>query len=170
VSPLEHAVAASSRDLLAFLQRRTSHPEDAADVLGDVLLVAWRRVASLPQDPLEARPWLFGIASRTVLNHHRARRRRFAAIDQLRDDIRAQQTEPEFADADTVRAAVAALPRREAELIRLILWDGFSIAESAAILGTNASTARSRYAYARTRLRATVGAPDTSHTLAPTLH
>jgi RNA polymerase sigma-70 factor (ECF subfamily) len=160
VTPLEDAVAANSRDLLAYLQRRTGHPEDAADLLGDVLLVAWRRAQSLPADALEARLWLFGIASRTVLNHRRARRRRSAAIDRLRDDIlTTQRAEPESADAEDVRAAVAALPTREAELVRLIHWEGFSIAEAAAITHTNASTARSRYASARTRLRTALGTP-----------
>jgi RNA polymerase sigma-70 factor (ECF subfamily) len=159
VTPLEAAVAANSRDLLAYLQRRTGHPEDAADLLGDVLLVAWRRAESLPADALEARLWLFGIASRTVLNHRRARGRRSAAIAQLREDIRTQRAQPEFADAQDVRAAVAALPKREAELVRLIHWEGFSIAEAAAITHTNASTARSRYASARTRLRTALGTP-----------
>jgi RNA polymerase sigma-70 factor (ECF subfamily) len=169
VTPLEDAVATNSRDLLAYLQRRTGHPEDAADLLGDVLLVAWRQVTTLPADPLEARLWLFGIASRTVLNHRRSRRRRSAAIDQLRENIRTQPTKTESSDPDDVRAAVDALPQREAELVRLIHWEGFSITEAAAITHTNASTARSRYASARTRLRTLLGTPDKNEAYAPPL-
>ena len=51
-----------------------------------------------------------------------------------------------------MRAAVAALPEEQRELVMLVHWDGFGIAEAATLLGVNPSTARGRYAAARARL------------------
>lgn len=51
-----------------------------------------------------------------------------------------------------LRDAIASLPPAEAELVRLIYWDGFKSHEAAAILGINASTARSRLTRAKARL------------------
>jgi RNA polymerase sigma-70 factor (ECF subfamily) len=156
MSPLETAVAANADDLLAYLQRRLANREDAADALSDVLLAAWRHRSKLPAEPTEARMWLFGIASKTLLNSRRSGRRRSLGVDTLRAAIRTASAMPAAADVDAaldVRAAVAALPPRQAELVRLVHWDGFCLAEAAAVLGITASTARSHYAAARERLR-----------------
>lgn len=40
--------------ILAYLARRIDPPGDAADVLAEVLAIAWRRVADLPTDEGEA--------------------------------------------------------------------------------------------------------------------
>ena len=126
------AVAAASRDLLAYFERRVASREDAADLLGEALLVAWRRAAVVPGDPQGARLWLFGVARNVLANHQRGVRRRLAMADRLRgDDMR--------------------------ELVTLVHWDGFGIAEAGQILGIGASTARSRYARARERLTAELG-------------
>ena len=42
----------------------------------------------------------------------------------------------------------------------LIHWDGLTITEAAELLGLNASTARSRYAAARTTLRQALTLPE----------
>src|SRR5437764_8674339 len=56
--------------VLAYLVRRTETAEEAADLLGEVYLVAWRRMEQLPRDA-EARLWLFGVARRLLANHRR---------------------------------------------------------------------------------------------------
>ncbi len=57
----------NSRAVLGYALRRARRPEDAADVLSEVMLTAWRRIEDAPDGP-EARFWLFGIA-RNVLMH-----------------------------------------------------------------------------------------------------
>jgi DNA-directed RNA polymerase specialized sigma24 family protein len=52
-----------------------------------------------------------------------------------------------------IRAALDTLEPDDAELIRLIHWDGFSVWESAELLGLNESTAGSRHARAKDALR-----------------
>jgi RNA polymerase sigma-70 factor, ECF subfamily len=164
MTAIEETVSANSRDLLAYLQRRMDHPEDAADALGDLLVVVWRRRAAMPADPLEARLWLFGVAANTLQNHRRSHRRHSDAVARLRNEI--LTTKPTIChdadDAVEVRGAVEKLPSREREPIRLIHWEGFTVAEAARVSGINESTARSRYASARSRLRTILGSHDLS--------
>jgi RNA polymerase sigma-70 factor (ECF subfamily) len=48
-----------------------------------------------------------------------------------------------------VRDAVRRLPAAQRDLVTLVHWEGFSLAEAAEILGVNPSTERSRYAAAK---------------------
>lgn len=41
--------------------RRSKSPEDAADVLVETYLIAWRKLDAVPRGD-EARLWLFGVA------------------------------------------------------------------------------------------------------------
>nr|MDQ6949985.1 RNA polymerase subunit sigma-24 [Actinomycetota bacterium] len=49
---------AHHQDVLAYLLRRTEQPADAADVLAEVFLIAWRRKEHVPVGE-EARLWLY---------------------------------------------------------------------------------------------------------------
>src|SRR3954449_12960922 len=57
-------------DLLRFVRRRVD-PTHAEDVVGDVMLVAWRRLDDVPADLSAARAWLFGVARKTLQNTRR---------------------------------------------------------------------------------------------------
>ncbi|MDQ1547388.1 MAG: hypothetical protein QOH69_2292 [Actinomycetota bacterium] len=163
VSMLLHfALAANSRDLLAYLERRVDVREDAADLLGETMLVAWRRVARLPPDAEGARMWLFVIARTTLRNYSRGRRRQVQLAATLRREVRSTAIAPDTAEALDVRRAIAELPRDLAELVRLVHWDGFPLAEAARLLGIPASTARGRYARARSELSSRLPAYDNS--------
>lgn len=156
---LSEAVATNSPDLLSYFERRVSPPEDAADLLGDTLLVAWRRVADVPTDPHNARLWLFGVARNLLANYVRGKRRRVALAENLRAEVaRAHRLEDAPDDrGDAVRAVVAELPDDLRELVMLVHWDGFGVGEAGAILGLSASTARGRYARARQLLASALG-------------
>ncbi len=58
-------------DVLAFLLRRCSSAEDAADCLAETYLVAWQKRDQMPIGA-ETRPWPFGVA-RNVSNELRGR-------------------------------------------------------------------------------------------------
>src|SRR3954470_22627326 len=70
----EEIYAGTRLPLLRYLVRRSASVEDAADLLAEVYLVAWRRIDDVPPGD-EARLWLFGVARRTLANQHRGERR-----------------------------------------------------------------------------------------------
>jgi len=151
--PLTRALESSASDLLGYLARRTN-ADDAPDLLGETMVVAWRRVKDLPGDPERARMWLFGIARGTLQNHARGQWRRWALADRIRGHVREDATAPAADAGADVRDAIARLEPELAELVRLVHWDRFSLVDAAELLGIPASTARGRYQKARERLRA----------------
>jgi RNA polymerase sigma factor (sigma-70 family) len=153
------AIAANSADLLVYLQRRVDVCEDAADLLGETMLIAWRRVGKLPREPEQARMWLFVIARNSLLNYHRGRRRAVAVAASLRRELAAcAPPEPGSGAAQDVRAAIARLPDDLAELVRLVHWEGFTLADAAQLINIPAATARGRYARARSLLQVELSA------------
>ncbi len=150
------ALSEASADLLAYLQRRVGI-DDAPDLLGETMVVAWRRIADLPDDPERARMWLFGIARGTLLNHARGERRRWALADRIRGDHSPDAVAPPSDDGADVRDAIDRLEPDLAELIRLVHWERLSLVDAAGLLGIPASTARGRYQRAKEELRVALG-------------
>nr|WP_201468436.1 RNA polymerase sigma factor [Microbacterium hydrocarbonoxydans] len=146
----------SQGDLLRFLHRRVGS-DDAPDLYGETLLIAWRRVDDLPDDAVEARMWLFGLARGTLLNHARGQRRRLALVDRMRAHMPGRATSAAADEGGDVRDALQRLKPELAEIVQLVHWDGFTLAEAAGIVGIPAATARSRYARAKDELRAALG-------------
>ena len=99
--------------------------------------------------------WLFTIARNVLGNADRTERRRWRLANRLR--VMLEPADAPGADAGSeVRDAVARLDPDLAELIRLVHWDGFTIAQAASFLGIPASTARTRHQRAKEELRATL--------------
>lgn len=151
-SKLEAAFVLNAADLLSYFGRRVQIPADAADLLGETFLIATRRAHRLPQAPEEARMWLFGIARRVLANGRRSMTRHANLVAKLQERLRTTRVEQPDGEALDIRAALDALPPTQSELVRLVLWDGFTLPEAAAILGVSESTARGRYQRARTKL------------------
>lgn len=150
---LTSALEDSGADLLRYLSRRVG-PEDAPDLLGETMVVAWRRERELPGEAERARMWLFGIARGTLQNHARGERRRWALADRVRLHASEAASAPPADTGVEVRDAIARLAPDLAELVRLVHWDGFSLTDAAEHLGIPASTARGRYQRAKADLRA----------------
>lgn len=140
-------------DLLRYLERRLAR-EDAADALAEVMVAAWRRSDSMPPDPEQSRMWMFGIARNVLANTARGERRRSRLGERLRAVLVAVPlVGAPSDDGIELRDAIARLPADQAELVRLVHWEGFTIAAAGEILGVPASTARTRYQRARHELR-----------------
>lgn len=152
---LTEALTAASGDLLAYLQRRVGL-DDAPDLLGETMVVAWRRADEVPRDAERGRMWLFGIARGTLLNHARGERRRWALADRIRVRTGAA-TAPPADEGVEVRDALARLEPELVRLVRLVHWERLSLVQAAELLGIPASTARGRYATAKEGLRAALG-------------
>jgi RNA polymerase sigma factor (sigma-70 family) len=148
------ALRDNSRDLLSYFERRVSTHEDAADLLGETMLVVWRRSGAMPRDDaVRQRMWLFKVASNVLANHLRSQRRRIALTARLRQHVSTEDQARDPSQAIAVRDAVARLSPKHRELVTLVHWDGFTIGEAAEVLALNPSTARSRYGEARALLR-----------------
>lgn len=150
---LTNVLVTDAPALLNYLERRACI-QDAPDLLAEVMVTAWRRVTLLPEDPEQARMWLFGIARNVLSDHARGERRRWRLADRVRSLTAAADATTAPVDTHSeVQDAVSRLPAELAELVRLVHWDGFTLAESAELTGVSASTARSRYQRARAQLR-----------------
>lgn len=150
--------------LLAYFERRLASRDDAADALGDTMLQAWRRADDLPADPVDARMWLFAIAANVRANQQRSGRRRSALTERLGMALATadpQTGEREFEHV-ALRDALGRLPPEHRELVTLVHWDGLTLAQAAQVLGLNPSTARGRYAAARSTLRAALATESAS--------
>jgi RNA polymerase sigma factor (sigma-70 family) len=137
--------------ILGYVLRRTDNPDDAADVIGEVFLTAWRRLDDMPADP-DARLWLYGVARRVLANHHRGERRRSALTERLRADLAAAYRPPEFTGAlAQIGAAFRRLPDADRELLSLSAWEGLGNGQIAAVLGCSRNAVRIRMFRARKR-------------------
>lgn len=147
---LEAILTANAPALLAYFERRVGG--DAADLLAETMVTMWRRVDQLPADDLGARLWSFGVARHVLQNGRRSERRRWRLADRLRALRSVETHAPSADDGLEVRDAIARLDPDAAELVRLVYWDGFTIAQAAEIIGVPASTARSRHQKAKQAL------------------
>lgn len=149
-------VKAEAGPLLDYFSRRTDNREDAADLLGETLIVIWRKARVVPTDQIEARMWMFGVARRVLSQGRRSGIRRRALTEKLAQHLEAApQADRDDREAD-VRAAIAQLDHTDQEIIRLVYWDGFTLAEAAQLLTMNPATVRSRHSRARARLQNTL--------------
>ncbi|MCW2991371.1 MAG: polymerase, sigma-24 subunit, subfamily [Solirubrobacterales bacterium] len=147
---------AHHRRVLAYALRRTDRGS-AQDVVSDAFLVAWRRRAELPADPL---PWLLGVARHVLANHDRSRRRHAALVRVLIDQSQESAGEPPDVP---LLAALAELEPGDREVLLLVGWDGLTSAQAGASMGCSAATFRVRLLRARRRLRARLEDQPAAH-------
>ncbi|WP_262849232.1 RNA polymerase sigma factor [Mumia quercus] len=145
--------------LLAYAVRRTRHPDDAADLVAETFLVAWRRLDELPTGD-ESRLWLYVVARHVRSNAERSGRRR----ERLGERLRQQLTDafvPDPAVRVTEHAAVRAALQRlgpdDRELLMLSAWEGLEPREIAHVLEISPTAVRTRLSRARRRLRDALG-------------
>jgi RNA polymerase sigma-70 factor (ECF subfamily) len=150
----ESLYAANRAPILGYSLRRTASPDDAADILAETFLAAWRRLEELPAGD-DARLWLYGVARRVLANHYRGERRRSALAGRLRAELADSYVPPEF-DGETARIAEALrrLPERQRELLALNAWEGLDYGEIAVVLGCSRNAVRIRLHRARASLAA----------------
>ncbi len=143
------------RDVLAYALPRAAGPEDAADVVAETFLIAWRRARDVPAGT-EARLWLFGVARRVLANQRRSEGRRTRLGERLRTEVRAMvpsQPGPDTGDRAVLRA-LSRLGEDDRELLLLAGWEELKSPQIARVLGISTVAARTRLHRARKRLRA----------------
>lgn len=143
--------ARTAGDITRYALRRAGRT-DAEDVVGETFLVAWRRRTSVPEPP-EDLLWLYGVARNTIANTTRSARRRERLVERLRSERPPESVvDADDPSADTVREALDRLAPLDAEVLRLIAWEGLSHREVAVALETSENAVALRASRARRRL------------------
>lgn len=160
-------------DLLTFVRRRAQSPEDAADMLAETYLIAWRRLDQIPGGD-RARLWLFGVARNLLLKTARQARVRSALSDRLGAELRAASTDPaETVDDSSLTAlgaALAELSEADRDILTLSAWEDLSPREIAAVIGSQANAVRVRLHRARKRLSRQLDQSQSSPRSVPAPH
>jgi RNA polymerase sigma factor (sigma-70 family) len=148
-------------DVQRFLLRRTDLTA-AEELTNEVFLICWRRLEQVPEHAL---PWLYVTARKCLANHRRAAarhaRRERAAAHEFKDTIGRDPAE-RFAERDAVLRAFATLDERDREALRLVAWEGLSVADAARAVGTSRAAFGMRLHRARRRVAALLTAPEPS--------
>ncbi len=157
----ESLVHENSRAILGYALRRTERPEDAADVLSEVMLIAWRRLDDVPREP-EARLWLFGVARRVIANENRSAAARVRLGERLRQEVSQVigDDSPVIDERESVRAALGRLRDEDREILLLVGWEDLKVTDAAKVIGISAPGARTRLHRARRRLCRELAEPD----------
>ena len=157
----EDVYAANHALVLGYVLRRTGNGDDAADVIAETFLTAWRRLDDIPAGD-EARLWLYGVARRVLANHRRGERRRSALAGRLRAELAAApcyaDPPPAAGELADIRGAFGRLTEADQELLALAGWEGLDAGQIAVTLGCSRNAARIRLHRARRRLDAELSA------------
>ncbi|WP_241980639.1 sigma-70 family RNA polymerase sigma factor [Cryobacterium sp. Hh11] len=132
----------------------------ADDIMSETFLVAFNRRASFDLSVVDARPWLFGIATTLIRKHAQVEARAwkglfadgaaavpFDAIAAVGTRIDAEIAVKEIA------AALRKMPARDRDALLLYAWSDLDYAGVAEALGIPMGTVRSRLNRARQTLR-----------------
>lgn len=142
-------------EVLGYAIRRVPDSHDAADVVAETFLVAWRRFDDLPSSD-DLRAWLLGVARRVLANQRRGGERRARLSDRLGAALVASSTatpDTESHEQRAVRDALGRLSDDDRELLSLTSWEGLSPSELAQIFDVTPETVRTRLSRARQRMR-----------------
>ncbi len=162
---------AHSHDIYAYFTRRTD-VSSAQECTADTLLIAWRRLETIPWD--RELPWLYGVARRVLANRRRSLKRAGRLIDKLAGVGADPGPTPETIvvrreEDEELLAAVSRLRPQDQELLRLTTWEELPRDEIAALLGCSRHAVDQRLYRATKRLARELAHAGHQHVEQPTL-
>ncbi|MGW5660083.1 sigma-70 family RNA polymerase sigma factor [Streptomyces sp. NPDC003758] len=117
----------------------------AQDVLQEAAIRAWHYSAKRGGAPQAMRPWLFTVVRNLLIDSHRARILRPATPDPLEDTVIAVADEVDrLLTTHMVADALGDLTEQQREILRLMYFNGTSVAEVSERLGIPQGTVKSR--------------------------
>lgn len=152
---LERLFRRHYRDVALYVRRR-AEPDLVDDVVAETFLVAWRR---LDEVPVDARPWLLGVARKTLSTQRRSTARRQALVARLEWAQGSAERSDQSGEL-RVAEALMRLSEKDREAITLVAWDGLSSGEAALVVGQSPIAFRVRLHRAKRRLRERLDAQD----------
>lgn len=161
-----HALQTNRRWLATVVHARLSDHQAAEDVLQEVALAAIRQT-SKPTDPSKVAPWLYRIALRKVINHHRTtgRRRKLiecviatgSAVEQV-DQLGPGEWLMQAESRQKVAEMMNRLEPQDRQILMLKYTEGWGYQELSEHLGITIKTVEYRLVKARRALRAHLNA------------
>jgi RNA polymerase sigma factor (sigma-70 family) len=153
-----------------YLARRAGS-QVADDLVAETFMTAFAKRDRYDPSHPDARPWLYGIATNLVGQHHRDEVRQY----RIRQAAAAELEVPGHADrvaadvtAQAMRtlldAALAALPPGDRDVLLLIAWEQLTYQEVSRALAIPVGTVQSRLHRARTKLRQVLADTDAGAT------
>lgn len=151
--------------VLAYARRRVRDAV-ARDAVDEAFLIAWRKLAQVPEEPM---PWLL-VTTRNVLRELRREGERYdvllgeAAQAQRLAESSTSAAEATAVERMTVLRALGSLREQDREVLMLTVWDGLTQAQAAHVLGCSSSAFAVRHHRARRRLVTALDEYDTHST------
>jgi RNA polymerase sigma-70 factor (ECF subfamily) len=139
----------------------------AEEVVSEVFLIAWRRLADVP---VPALPWLLAVTRNEVLRQFRLGKEPSATgWHELTDQARATAADvaDQVAGRLAVLTALESLPDADRELLILVAWHGLAPQQTARVVGCSTAAARVRLHRARRRLEQAMTRASCSEPEAP---
>lgn len=142
------------RQLHRLARLSSRNPEDAADALQDAMLSAHRSAGSFRHDAAVS-SWLYRIVVNACLD--RLRRAKSQPTAPLDDSYPVADRTNQVETAILVQRALMRLPAEQRAAVVAVDMQGYSIADTAELLGVPEGTVKSRCARARARLAMMLG-------------
>ena len=129
--------------------RRRAPESMVDDVVAETFFVAWRRIDDLPDD---VRPWLLGVARKTLSTQLRSARRRTSLAEKLNGaEPRAAFSQVDGPGSELI-GALQRLSATDQEILALAAWEELRPREAAVVLGVSPAWYRVRLHRAKRRL------------------
>jgi RNA polymerase sigma factor (sigma-70 family) len=152
----ENLYAETRVRLLGYFLRRVDSASDAADLLAETYLIAWRKIDAVPSDET-ARLWLYGVARRVASHYHRHEKVEQGLAETLRADLRREaeafRTDRDMPFSEVIAASLDRLKPIDREIIELSAWEQFTPTEIADVIGMKSGAVRIRLHRIRNGIR-----------------
>jgi len=138
--------------LQSFLRSKVANPEDAEDLLQDILIKTHANLHTVKEDS-SVKSWLMQVANRAIIDFYRKGKRKNEELSEEGVWWDEHEVEREQGLAECLRPLLDALPEESAQLLEAVDIEGKSQKEIAESLGVSYSTVKSRVQRARRDLR-----------------
>lgn len=157
--PFEEIMQRHQREIMRYLLRLSSNPEDAADLFQETWLRAYRAYPRLePED--NVRPWLYAIASNLWRNRARDSARRTRVLIPDEQQLAAADAKDHRSDHENegyaavhLRELIAALPAKQQQALHLRYFAGLNYSEIANAIDCSEESARANVSQAMRKLK-----------------
>jgi RNA polymerase sigma-70 factor, ECF subfamily len=143
--------------LLYFIRRTVDDPDRALDVLQEVWMTVFRRIAAL-KAPGAFRVWLYRIARDKAIDQIRGDRRRKDSVGESIDDSTVEASDnsewiERIEKVELIHRLLDSLTPAHREIVTLRFLEQMALDDIAAVVGCSIGTVKSRLHYALRRLQ-----------------